>query len=359
MPAAETFPREKLAQAVIAGGVAGGNALQYDWPEGRQGLRTWIATRLAARGAAVSSEDVLVTSGAQQALDIAVQLLAADGGRIGVPAVCYPGALDLFSARRARLVPDGPAKVRYAMPALSNPTGLSLTESAVDALVESGDLVLEDDAYAELRFDGRVPKSLISRAPERVIHVGTLSKTLCPGLRIGWLVTPPGLRDRARRCKQVADLQGNTFTQGVVEGYLAQDDYDDRLEGLRALYARRADALVTAVRRELPSFSFVEPEGGFSLWLTADERGDDIDLLRLSVREGMSFDPGRDFLADPAGAPLCFRLTFSSLPPRFMPEACKRLARALAKQTRSARPSSPLHPLAPVHELEQARHALQ
>jgi 2-aminoadipate transaminase len=332
LPAVETFPHGELLRSLER---AGPSALQYDWPEGRKGLRDWIAQRLARRGAKVSPEDVLVTSGAQQALDIALSLAEGTTQTIAVPPTCYPGALDLFEARGARLVTDErAASLVYAMPAVANPTGLGAPPGTADAWARARTTLLEDDAYAELRFDGSLPAPLLARAPEHVLHVGTLSKTLCPGLRIGWLVTPERLRERARRYKHVTDLQGNSFAQRVVEGYLAREDYDRRLLRLRRFYARRAEALVAALRRELPSCSFAEPEGGFSLWVETEEPRDDVRFLRLALKHGSSCDPGGDFCVERTGGPLCFRLAFSSLPPRSMPEAVKRLARALAEYAR-------------------------
>jgi 2-aminoadipate transaminase len=334
LPAPETFPLAELAHSLTQ---VGPSALQYDWPEGRKGLREWIAERLSRRGAKVSSEDVLVTSGAQQALDIAVALSDDRAGAIAVPRACYPGAIDLFRARGARLTQDPhSASLVYSMPALANPTGRALPASQTAAWLGSGVSLLEDDAYAELRFDGRLLEPLLARAPERVLHVGTLSKTLCPGLRIGWLVAPSHLRARARREKQLTDLQGNTLAQRIVEGYLAHEDYERRLERLRAFYACRAEVLVTSLRRELPSARFVEPEGGFSLWLETEEEGDDVTLLRLALRHGTSFDPGSDFVAENTGGPLCLRLAFSSLPVASIPEAVKRLARAFTDYGRGS-----------------------
>jgi 2-aminoadipate transaminase len=151
LPAAETFPVAELARSL---GCVGPSGLQYDWPEGRQGLREWIAARLMRRGASVSADDVLVTSGAQQALDMAVALSGHTADTVAVPSACYPGALDLFRARGLRLTDDArSASLIYAMPAIANPTGLALPSATSEAWMTARSLVLEDDAYAELRFD--------------------------------------------------------------------------------------------------------------------------------------------------------------------------------------------------------------
>lgn len=327
MPSPETFPMVALAKAL---GETPRDALQYDWPEGRAGLRGWIAARLQRRGAEVSAADVLVTSGAQQALDIAVQLTLPAGRRFSVPDSCYPGALELFAASGCELVSPGErADLDYAMPAVQNPTGCALPRAERAALLARGAWILEDDAYAELRFDGQAPPApLLAASRDRVLHVGTLSKTLCPGLRIGWLVTPISLRDAARRAKVRADLQGNSLAQSVVERYLELEDYDTRLGTLRSFYARNADALLEAMRRHLPGCSFEMPEGGFSIWVTTSEAWDEVEVLRAAVARGTSFDPGSSFRRDGAKSPFAMRLAFSTLAPADLEEAVRRLARA-------------------------------
>ena len=326
LPATETFPVAALARALEQ---APSDSLQYDWPEGRAALRKWIAGRLETRGAHVDPDDVLVTSGAQQALDIALRLVLDKGGRVAVPDACYPGALELFSAAGCGLVgPDDAADLVYTMPVVDNPTGRALTEGEREVLLSGSQWLLEDDAYAELRFDGRIPPSLLGRARDRVLHVGTLSKTLCPGLRVGWLVVPPRLREEARSVKHRTDLQGNTLAQSIVERYLAANDYEARLCELRRFYSTKADALASALRRHLPECLFEEPGGGFSLWATTGDPWDDVELLRIAMRHGTSFDPGRDFRRGGASRPLALRLAFSSIAPNAVDDAVQRLARA-------------------------------
>jgi 2-aminoadipate transaminase len=326
---------DSLASAL---GRAGTDALQYDWPEGRERLRAFVAERLRRRGASVEAEQVLITNGAQQALDIAVQLGCRHSRGIHVPRACYPGALELFAARGLRLVSENTAAdASYVMPVVENPTGVAVPRPALDALLAGDGYVIEDDAYAELRFDGRTPPPLLATAPERVFYVGTFSKTLCPGLRVGWLVTPRRFRRSARRAKRLIDLQANTLAQCVLEQYLADNDFEERLAWLRRFYAERAGALVRALRSRLSSVSFVEPEGGFSVWAVTEERGDDVEFLATALRHGVSVDPGRDFRPSGDSEPIAFRLAFSSLPPERMNEAVTRLSRALRSFGRARR----------------------
>jgi 2-aminoadipate transaminase len=327
LPASETFPIEAFASALR---LAGAQAFQYDWPEGRAGLRARIAARLAKRGARVVAGDVIVTNGAQQAIDLATRLVAPESGCVWVPEECYPAALELFRTRGLGLsTRSEDADLAYSMPLVGNPRGNALTDAERRALLERTPFVIEDDAYAELAFDGVCGSPLFASAPDRVAHVGTFSKTLCPGLRVGWLVVPAAYREAARRSKQVMDLQANGLAQCLVERFLALYDFDRHIEKLREHYARRASALADAVRRELPSFQFEEPRGGFSLWLTSDLPGDDAELLAEALRHGVSIDPGGDFRPSGATSPLAMRVSFAALPVASMREAAKRLAKAV------------------------------
>jgi 2-aminoadipate transaminase len=331
LPARETFPRLGAVEAA---------ALQYDWPEGRERLRAFVAARLRARGAQVGSDDVLITAGGQQAIAIAAELVLGapplGAPSLGVDEETYPAALDRF--RSLGYSPTvGPAGVGYVMPALSNPTGRAREEDACRALIRSGMILIEDDAYAELRFDGAVPPPLVAAARERVWHLGTFSKTLCPGLRVGWLVPPPLAKACALELKRELDLMANGIGQALLERFLHENDWDARLARLRALYAARAERMMCALRRHLPSWRFAEPAGGFSLWCESPEPDqDDVALLTCAVRHGVAFDPGRLFRPMETCRPLAIRLCFSAEQPSRIEEGVRRLAIAWDAFRRSA-----------------------
>jgi 2-aminoadipate transaminase len=341
LPADELFPRKLLADAFLSAvATPSSGALQYGWPEGNEGLRRWIAGRLAARGACVRDDDVIVTSGAQQALSIASQLLALGGKRIEVDAETYPAALDLFRAHGATTVAVGTAPnvaSAYVVTGVSNPRGCGLSPERRAALLETTMPLIVDEAYAELRFDGVVDRPLLADARDRVLHVGTFSKTLCPGLRVGWLVPPITLREEAMRIKRDTDLQAGSLAQAVLEGYLATGDFDTRLVRARRTYATRAARLVRAVRRHLPWVRVSEPEGGFALWLETDLQGvDEARALATATSHGVTFDPGSMFRATEAPAPFAMRLCCSTLRGDALDEAARRLARALSVIRREA-----------------------
>ncbi|WP_377454531.1 aminotransferase-like domain-containing protein [Rhodococcoides fascians] len=318
MPAPELFPRHALTaafRAMMEDPTAA--ALQYDWPEGQGGLREWVAARLRGRGADVDRNDVILTAGAQQGIALACQALLEPGARVRVSVESYPAALELFHNRNAVLaVGDEPADCVYVMDGIDNPHGSSPEPNARAGLIREGLPLIVDEAYAELDFEGRVARPLLADARDRVWHVGSVSKTLSPGLRTGWLVPPPHLVERVRRAKFTSDLQSSTLSQLLVERFLATEDYDAHLVRARKLYAKRAQVLSTAVRRHLPEWRFAEPAGGFALFLETEHFAKhpkaDEDWLRTATGHGVAFDPGSLFQVRPVPGTLAMRICFSA-----------------------------------------------
>jgi 2-aminoadipate transaminase len=325
LPADELLPREELAHALADVTSLREDALQYGWPEGVEQLRVWISKRLASRGALVDPERVIITAGAQQALSIAGAMF--EGRAIEVGAATYPAAIEAFRRSGARVVAhDG--DVRYLIAGVANPQGI-----AVDEHVGAGALIV-DEAYAELRFDATLPRLLLGIAPDRVWHVGTISKTLAPGLRVGWLVPPEHHHPAALDIKHAADLQTASISQAALARLLATFDYDAFVGKARALYARRADALVGGLRRHAPALRFTEPEGGFSIWIETDPRGNEYTLLEHALAEGVMVDPGSQFCAEPRNR-IAFRLSFSHVAPEQLDEGARRIAKMFQRFARS------------------------
>jgi 2-aminoadipate transaminase len=330
LPATSLIPDEELVGGFRAAVREPDAVWQYGWCEGDAALRRWIASDLRRRGAAVDEEDVVITAGAQQALALATAELCDGGTRVAVDETSYAAALDLLRLRGAALVTAererARADVRYVMPGVATPTGVEGVPDP-DAALAGEARVIVDEAYVQLRFDGRVAAPLVARDRERVWHVGTVSKVLCPGLRVGWLVPPRDRVAAVRDRKQATDLQTGSLAQIVLSRALERLDLDAHVEHLRAAYAARAGAMLDALRRHAPSWSYAEPEGGFAIFVETPARGDEVALLRAAIGAGVSFDPGRLFRAEPdADDRIRFRLCFSSAPIDQIGEGVRRLA---------------------------------
>jgi 2-aminoadipate transaminase len=343
LPANDLFPRRALAASFLrAVSEPNAAALQYGWPEGSERLRAWVAARLRRRGAEVESSDVIMTSGAQQALAVATQVLFRRGARISCDPESYSGALDLFQARGLVAVTDREhVDGFYTMPAMSNPRGLSMTDEARRALLRraraSYAAILEDDAYAEIRWGSPLPRPLLADDRAHVWHVGTFSKTLSPGLRVGWLVVPRRFRRRALEAKNALDLQANSLAQELLADFLARNDYDALVERASRFYHRRAKNLARALARRLPELRFTMPDGGFTVWAETDIEGDDAALLETAIGHGVSFEPGRIFRLDKRPSPISMRLSFAAEPTPRQVEGVERFARAIAAYRRAIR----------------------
>ena len=336
LPAPETFPRAELAKAAEEATTAMGTTpLQYDWPEGRPQLRQIIAARLNARGAQVDPEDVHVTNGAQDALSLALEVL--QPAEIHVDHATYPGALDMFAAKGVQAMASRTAAAWYVMPAVHNPWGWTMSPELRARVLQAG-IILEDDAYADLLFEGPAPRPLLADAPEKTFHLGTYSKTVSPGLRVGWLIAPKPWRAKLREAKARRDLQAGGLAQAMIERLLMRPGFDERLNLLRAHYRSRCERLLALLPR-LHGIRFGMPEGGFSVWVETEGVENDERLLKRALARGVAFDPGTLFRAEPnEHSTLSFRLSFSAVPVAKMEEGIARLGKALDEARRTKRP---------------------
>ena len=327
LPAPETFPREALAECSTRAMFELSEPLQYDWAEGRPGLRTLIAERLNARGANISASEVVITNGAQEALSLILQVLKPEA--VEVDRATYPGALELMTAQACRLSVNQSEAVRYAMPSMHNPFGWSMSDDQRANLLNAK-FVIEDDAYAELRFDGDVRPTLLKDSRSHVFHVGSFSKTLSPGLRVGYVVAPPQFIGRLREVKGDRDLHANGVCQAVVEHYLRTHDFDERLQTLRSFYQQRAERLL-AVMPHMHGVRFWVPQGGFSVWLETELAMSDEEFLNRAIANGVSVDPGSLFRPKGSAETLAMRLSFSAVPMEQIGEGVDRLAATLER----------------------------
>ena len=350
LPAPEAFPSRQLAEA-IATLLAHdpGGALQYSATEGFGPLREWIA---ADNG--VDPDQVLVTSGSQQALELVVRTLVDPGAEVALADPGYVGAIQAFHLVGAHLVgvttddqgllvddlarrlAEGlrPALV-YVVPNFHNPTGASLAAERCRALAELADhygfVILVDDPYLHLRWAGQAPPPLATLS-DCVVTLGSFSKTLCPGLRVGYVVGPRAVIRAVALVKQAADLHTATLTQRATFQVISEPDFfGSHLCRLRSLYQARATALVGALRLHLDGqFEFRDPEGGFFVWgRLMSGNVDAEELLRPAVARGVAFVPGAAFAVH-SGLARHLRLAFSHASTDRLDVAVQRLSRALS-----------------------------
>ena len=357
LPAPELFDVEAL-RAAFAAALADGSAqraLQYSTTEGHLPLREALAARMQARGLPTDPDEVLVTTGSQQALGLAAAALLDPGDVVLVEDPSYLAALQSFALAGARLVPvpggtDGPdldaiaalvaehkPKLLYVVPTFQNPTGRTISREGRAQLArlagELGLWLLEDDPYGELRYDGEALPSLggFPGAEDRTIAVSSLSKVLAPGLRIGWLRAPAALQRALTIAKQAGDLHTSTIDQMAAATVLAAGGMDAHLDRLRATYRARRDALLAGLGAALPPGSrWNEPDGGMFVWARLPDGHDAAALLSAALRHDVAFVPGAPFFAgEPDHATL--RLSFTTHPPREIAEGLRRLTAAVAE----------------------------
>ncbi|MGN6725519.1 MAG: PLP-dependent aminotransferase family protein [Tepidisphaeraceae bacterium] len=325
LPAPELFPVNAIAracQAVMA--TDGPAALQYGVTEGYRPLREWVADHLGRTvGLARSAEDVLITGGSQQALDLVARTFCDPGDVVLTDDPAYLGALQAFAAAGARCVgvPGDEAgmsaealsqrlseleerpKLIYLTPTFQNPTGLTVPlerrRELARVAAEAGVPILEDDPYGPLRYAGE-PVPALASLPEagQVMYLGTSSKILAPGLRVAWLVTPgAAIREKIIPLKQAADLHTSGFTQRVVHRYVSEPaQLSEHLSRLRQAYGERREAMLAALSREMPAgCTWTKPQGGLFLWMRVPDAIDTLALLHAAMRERVAFVPGASF----------------------------------------------------------------
>lgn len=331
----------------------GANALQYSNSEGVFELRALIAERYREKtGLDVSPESILITNGSQQALDLLGKVLLNQGDAVLIEEPGYLGAIQSLSVYRPEfhavaIGPDGmdvqmleeksaatQAKLLYTVPTFQNPSGVSYSdrtrEHVAETAVRNGFLLVEDDPYGELRFRGERRRSLYTYAPEQTIMLGSFSKTVAPGLRIGWMVAPESLYEKLIVAKQAADLHTSSVNQYILCRYLQDNDLDDHLQIIIDAYGRQCRAMVDAARRYLPQeVTLWKPDGGMFLWGHLPEGHDAIALFDFAVREKVVFVPGAPFYTGGGGAST-FRLSYSCIEPDEIEKGMQRLARAFS-----------------------------
>jgi 2-aminoadipate transaminase len=355
MPAPELFDRGPLAEAfavVLASGECE-RALQYSTSEGDPRLREALAGLLAGRGLATDPDDVLITTGSQQALALAAAVLLDPGDVVLVEEPSYLAALQCFQLAGARVVPvpgdeegllperlvevarEHDARLLYLVPTFQNPTGRTLGEQrrgeVAAAVAGAGLWLVEDDPYGELRYDhGPMPYiASLPGASEQTVVLSSLSKIVSPGLRLGWARVPDALARSFAVAKQASDLHTSTVDQAAAAEYLATADLAAHVERLRAVYRERRDAMLAGLAATLPVGStWTRPAGGMFVWVTLPDGYDAEALLPRALDHGVAFVPGASFFA---GTPdrRTLRLSFTQTRPEEIAEGLARLRSAV------------------------------
>jgi 2-aminoadipate transaminase len=363
LPAPEVFPVARFQEAchrVLS--TQSATALQYGPTEGYRPLRELIVAHMARYGILASVDNILITSGSQQALDLIAKLLINRGDRILVESPTYLGALQAFDLMGAEYVTvpvdqdglqtcnmeqalrSGP-KFMYILPNFQNPGGVTLSRARRDELVALSDKygipIVEDDPYGQLRYEGEhiTPLVVLDRINVarddgyklgNVIYLSTFSKVLAPGLRVAWMVAPPDVISKLVQIKQSTDLHTSTFTQMVVYEAARDGFIDEHVKLIRATYKERRDAMLESLRDFFPpEVSWTHPQGGLFLWVTMPPGVDSSRLLDLALRQNVAFVPGGPFF--PNGDPGShMRLNFSNAQPEQIREGIRRLSIAVA-----------------------------
>lgn len=353
LPAPELFPVEAIAQAhadVLAS--EGTAALQYSTTEGYGPLREWISAHLAERGLSRSADQILITSGSQQGIDLVAKVMLDPGDVVLVEDPSYLAALQTFGGYEVSFVVAGSddegmridevekaiaqhkPKLIYLVPNFQNPKGTTLTLERRKALVRlaqrHGIIILEDNPYGELRFRGDFVASLASLDDEGVVvQLGTFSKTLAPGLRIGWITAPSELLRAMVIAKQATDLHTATLAQRATAKLLTTFDYNAHLTRLRAIYGERCQTMLDALKEHMPAGTrWTSPEGGMFLWVELPNGLNGDALLPKALEQKVAFVPGSPFFASSPRHEFV-RLNYSNRPPELIQEGMRRLGTVL------------------------------
>jgi len=327
-------------------------AMQYGSGQGMPALREHILEVMALEGIRGSVDDVVVTTGSQHALELITKLFVNPGDVVLAEAPSYLTALTVFKSfqadvRHALMDDDGliPEALReriaavkaegktikflYTVPTFSNPAGVTLTWQRRLEILEicrsEGILILEDNPYGLLYFDGQPPHAMRSVEEDGVIYLGTFSKTLAPGFRVGWVIAPHAIREKIILANEAAVLSPSSFTQHVINEYLATADWKGQIDTFRGVYRERRDAILGALDDYLPDLSWTVPNGGFYVWVTLPDNLDSKSMLPRAVKELIAYTPGTAFYADGGGRNK-LRLSFSYPTPDFIREGIRRLS---------------------------------
>ncbi|HBE78617.1 MAG TPA: aspartate aminotransferase [Firmicutes bacterium] len=355
LPNPRFFPKAEIAEAaakVLTDD--GGAVLQYSTTEGYRPLREFIASRYKQKGIRVKPENILITNGSQQGLDLVGKVFLDTGDLMLLERPGYLGAIQAFSMfepifQGLSMAEDGvdlsqlasalkrQPKLFYAIPNFQNPSGISYSahkRQAVAELIAKSDTVLvEDDPYGELRFMGEefplIHKYLAEADWDKSILLGSFSKIVAPGIRLGWICAANEIMDKLIIAKQASDLHSNFLAQRILYQYLLDNDLDGHIVRIRNAYKQQRDLMVQMIAKYFPAeVQYTKPEGGMFLWVTLLQYISTMELFEKALKEKVAFVPGEAFYTDGTGKNT-LRLNFSNSDPEKISEGIKRLAQAI------------------------------
>lgn len=336
----------------------GAAALQYGAGQGTPELRERILEVMALEGIHAGVDDVVVTTGSQQALDLVAKLFLDPGDVVLAESPSYVGALGIFRSYQAEvshiamdadgMIPAAlteriqslraagrPIKLLYLIPNFQNPGGVTLSSQRrleiIDIARSNGILILEDNPYGLLWFDQAPPAAMRSVDGDGIIYLGSFSKTFAPGFRVGWALAPHGIREKLVLAAEASILSPSAINQMVISDYLSSAGWRGQIDVFRGLYRERRDAMIDALEHYLPDLTWTMPGGGFYVWLTLSEGLDAKGMLPRAVKELVAYTPGTAFFAD-GGGRQHLRLAFCYPTPTDIREGIRRLASVVRQE---------------------------
>jgi 2-aminoadipate transaminase len=348
LPNRDLFPLEEIKKAANKLlEESGKDVLQYSSSEGFVELREWISDRYQSKHISVHPDNILITSGSQQGMDLLGKTLLNDGDNVIIEEPGYLGAIQAFSIYKStfhpvpvneegieldpfhEVVSNNFVKLFYCVPNFQNPSGISYSEenrkSVAQMLKGKKTILVEDDPYGELRFLGREKSSFYQLMPENTVLLGSFSKTVVPSFRVGWIVANNQIMEKLVIAKQASDLHTNYFGQRIIHQYLKDNDIDEHINKIRQAYGKQRDAMVSAIQEYFPAeIAYTHPEGGMFLWVTLPAAMSAMEVFKEAVKQKVAFVPGDPFYVNRKDVNT-LRLNYSSVDEETIRTGIKRL----------------------------------
>ena len=356
LPAPEMFPNQELAgisKEILE--KQGTIALQYGITEGYDPLRDIVKANMQEADVLKENDETIIVSGAQQGIDLAAKVLLNEQDGVIVENPSFVGGLNAFRAYNAKmyavdvkkdgmdleqleklLIEHNHIKLIYTIPTFQNPSGITMSLEKRQRLLQLAKkynvFIIEDNPYGELRFKGEAVATLKSMADDsRVIYVGSFSKTLSPGLRIGWLVAHPEIVEKVVVVKQVNDVHTTMLAQMLATEYMKKYSMDEHITKISALYGEKCEFMLACMDKYFPDFcEYTRPEGGLFIWCTLPDKYDTITVMKESVKHKVAFVPGNTFMVDMEKSSSCFRLNYSTMSMAKIEEGIKIFGKVLS-----------------------------